>query len=460
MISAVFVADWPAKGSVEPVICPKFRRFAFRVRDGAPGEDFIDGYWTSRPACSHLAIMTDVTADVLIVGGGLVGGPLACALAGNGVSAVVVDGERPETALAPQFDGRTSAVALASQRMLNLIGLWPDISEYAAPIKQIRVSDGASPLFLHYDHRELGTQPLGWIVENRALRQAGQLGMARSDLITWLAPCHITALERGANGVTGRLDDGRTVRAALVVAADGRGSKVRQDAGITLTRWDYGQTALVCTVAHSKPHFDTAQEHFLPSGPFAILPLTGNRSSVVWTEKSHLAGPILAQSDADFHRELRSRFGDYLGDLTLEGPRFSYRLSLQMAKSYTAKRLALIGDAAHGMHPVAGQGMNMGLRDVAALAQALVEAKRLGMDLGDGQCLARYERWRRFDNLLMLGLTDTLVRLFSNDRAPLKIARDLGMAAVNRTPPLKHFFMRHAMGLTGEMPRLLKGEAL
>jgi len=404
--------------------------------------------------------MIDVTADVLIIGGGLVGGPLACALAGSGVSAVVVDGETPQKQLTPEFDGRTSAVALASHRMLTLIGLWPDIQHYAAPIKQIRVSDGVSPLFLHYDHRELGTQPLGWIVENRALRQAGQLGMDRSELITRLAPCRITELERGAHGVTARLDDGGLVRAALAVAADGRSSKVRQDAGIELTRWDYGQTALVCTVAHSKPHHDTAQEHFLPAGPFAVLPLTGNRSSVVWTEKSHLAGPILAQSDRDFHRELQSRFGDYLGDLTLEGPRFSYPLSLQMAKNYTAKRLALIGDAAHGMHPVAGQGMNMGLRDVAALAESLVEAKRLGLDLGDGHILARYERWRRFDNLLMLGLTDTLVRLFSNDSGALKLARDLGMAAVNRTPPLKHFFMRHAMGLTGDLPRLLKGEAL
>jgi 2-octaprenyl-6-methoxyphenol hydroxylase len=235
---------------------------------------------------------------------------------------------------------------------------------------------------------------------------------------------------------------------------------VRRAAGIEITSWDYGQTAIVCTVAHEKPHHDTAQEHFLPAGPFAILPLTGNRSSIVWTEKAHLAGPILAQDDAGFMRELASRFGDYLGGLTLEGPRFSYPLSFQLAQSYTAQRLALIGDAAHGMHPVAGQGMNMGLRDVAALAELLVDAKRLGQDLGDGQILARYERWRRFDNLLMMGLTDSLVRLFSNDVAPVRLARDLGMAAVDRLPPLKRFFMRHAMGLVGELPRLLKGEAL
>jgi 2-octaprenyl-6-methoxyphenol hydroxylase len=284
--------------------------------------------------------------------------------------------------------------------------------------------------------------------------------MARDRRIAWLAPATLAGLERGAGGVTATLADGRTIRAALAVAADGRGSKIRQSAGIGVTRWNYGQTAIVCTVAHEKSHGNVAQEHFLPAGPFAILPLTGKRSSVVWTEKAHLAGPIMAQDDAAFQRELESRFGDYLGRLTLEGPRFSYPLSLQLAKSYTAPRLALIGDAAHGMHPVAGQGMNMGLRDVAALAELLVEAKRLGQDLGDGQILARYERWRRFDNLLMLGLTDALVRLFSNDLPPLRLARDAGMAAVNRLPPLKHFFMRHAMGLVGELPRLLKGEAL
>lgn len=404
--------------------------------------------------------MNEIKADVLIIGGGLVGGPLACALAAHQVRVVVVDGDQPQRVLAPEFDGRTSAVALASQRLLARIGLWPDIAPLAQPILQIRVSDGASPLFLHYDHREIGEEPLGWIVENRALRQAAHLGLGRDSLISWIAPGRIAQLTRGKERVTAQLADGTVISAAIAVAADGRRSQIRDEAGITLAHWDYGQTALVCTVAHSKPHGGVAQEHFLPAGPFAILPLTGNRSSVVWTEKAHLAGPIMAQSDAEFHRELASRFGDYLGELQLEGPRFSYPLSLQMARRYTAPRLALIGDAAHGMHPVAGQGMNMGLRDVAALAESLVEARRIGMDLGSPQILARYERWRRFDNMLMLGLTDTLVRLFSNDWAPLKLARDLGMAAVNRTPPMKHFFMRHAMGLTGDLPRLLRGEAI
>lgn len=405
--------------------------------------------------------MTELTADILVIGGGLVGGPLACALADAGLSVALIDGEVPDATLAPSFDGRASAVALAPQRMLATIGLWPDIEPWAAPIKHIRVSDGASPLFLHYDHREVGDVPFGWIVENRALRQAILKGLARHEKnVTFLAPVKMTALTRNPSDVVATLSDGRTVRARVAVAADGRSSPVRESAGIDVTRWSYDQTAIVCTVAHSLPHGDAAQEHFLPAGPFAILPLTGQRSSVVWTEKAHLAPAILAQDPAAFQRELESRFGDYLGDLTLEGPRFSYPLALQFAHAYTAHRLAIIGDAAHAMHPVAGQGMNMGLRDVAALAELLVEAKRLGQDLGDAQILARYGRWRRFDNLLMLGLTDGLVRLFSNDLAPVKLARDLGMAAVNKMPPLKRLFMKHAMGLVGELPKLLRGESL
>ncbi len=403
---------------------------------------------------------TDLQCDVLIVGGGLVGGPLACALAAHGVSVAVVDREAPETALAPAFDGRASAVALGPQRVLAGCGLWPAIAPLAAPIREIRVSDGASPLFLHYDHRVLGSDPFGWIVENRAIRQALSRRLPALPLARVLAPASIQALRREAGGVVATLNDGRSIGAALVVAADGRGSPVRAGAGIGLTKWEYGQTAIVCTVAHEKPHGDVAQEHFLPSGPFAILPLPGNRSSVVWTEKSALVPGIMAQDDAAFLAEMHERFGDFLGGLTLEGPRFAYPLSLQFAKAYTAPRLALVGDAAHGMHPVAGQGMNMGLRDVAALAEVLVQAKRLGLDLGNAAVLERYARWRRFDNLLMLGLTDAMVRLFSNDIAPVRLARDLGLAAVNRMPGLKKTFMRHAMGLVGELPRLMRGEAL
>ncbi|HLN22494.1 MAG TPA: UbiH/UbiF/VisC/COQ6 family ubiquinone biosynthesis hydroxylase [Patescibacteria group bacterium] len=404
--------------------------------------------------------MNEIVCDVLIIGGGLVGGPLACALAGAGVSVAVVDQEDPATATAPAFDGRASAVALGPQRVLDAIGLWPGIAPHAAPIQQIRVSDGHSPLFLHYDHQALGDDPFGWIVENRAIRRAVLARLPELPQARLFAPATLVELDRGTDRVTATLSDRTKIFAALVVAADGRASPIRSGAGIGITRWEYDQTAIVCTVAHERPHRDIAQEHFLPAGPFAILPLPGNRSSVVWSEKSHLAPAILAQDDAAFLVELKSRFGDFLGEISVEGPRFGYPLSLQFADAYTARRLALVGDAAHGMHPVAGQGMNMGLRDVAALAEVLVEAHRLGIDLGNAAVLESYARWRRFDNLLMLGLTDVMVRLFSNANKPLALARDLGMAAVNRLPGLKRFFMRHAMGLVGELPKLMRGERL
>jgi len=397
---------------------------------------------------------------VLISGGGLVGGPLACALAQAGLSVAVIDAEDPLIATQPGFDGRASAVALGPQRVLKGAGLWAAIEPLAAPIEQIRVTDGASPLFLHYDHLALGDEPFGWIVENRVMRRAIQARLAELPQAHSFAPARLATVARGADKVTATLDDGTVIEAALAVAADGRRSALRQTAGIGVTTWAYGQSAIVCTVAHALPHHSTAQEHFLPAGPFAILPLPGNRSSIVWTEKDRLVPAILAQDEAGFMAELRERFGDFLGELTLEGPRFAYPLTLQIAHAYTARRLALVGDAAHGMHPVAGQGMNMGLRDVAALAEALVEAKRLGQDLGSALVLQRYARWRRFDNGLMLLLTDAMVRLFSNAFPPLRLARDLGLAAVNRLPGLKRLFMRHAMGLVGELPKMMRGEPL
>lgn len=403
---------------------------------------------------------TQCDCDVLIVGGGLVGATLAIALGQAGVGVVCLDRDGPDTALAAAYDGRASAVALGSQVMLDAIGLWRHIAPFAAAIDEIRVSDGDSLLFLHYDYREVGDTPLGWIVENRGIRRGQALRLAELPSVQFLAPAQLAELERGPDVVRARLADGTQVRARLVVAADGRGSPLRQAAGIGLTGWSYHQTGIVCTVAHEKPHRGIAQEHFLPAGPFAILPLPGNRSSIVWTEHEHLAADIVAQGDAGFLAELRSRFGDFQGDIALEGPRFAYPLTLQFAERYTAQRLALIGDAAHGMHPIAGQGMNMGLRDVAALAELVVDALRLGLDPGSPLVLERYQRWRHFDNMLMLGLTDVLNRLFSNDIAPLRLARDVGLAAVNRLPGAKRFFMRHAMGVVGELPRLMRGERL
>lgn len=396
-------------------------------------------------------------SDVLIIGGGLVGGTLAVALAEAGLSVVVVEQGDPEAALAAGFDGRCSAIALTSQRMLTALGLWPALAADACPMRDIRVTDGASPLFLHYDHREVGSQPFGYMLENRLIRRAILARMRSLPGIRLIAPARLATLTRAGDGVEARLADGTRLRATLAVAADGRASRVRDEAGIRVTRWSYRQTAIVCTVRHARPHGFVAHEHFLPAGPFAILPLMpGDRSSIVWTERQDLAPLLMAGSDAQFFGELSRRFGDFLGALELEGPRFSHPLSLQYAERAIDCRLALVGDAAHAMHPIAGQGLNMGFRDVAALTEVLADAKRRRADLGDAATLARFQRWRRFDNTLMLAMTDCLNRLFSNDFPPLRVARDVGLAAVNRMPALKRLFMRHAMGTVGTLPALMR----
>ncbi|MFO1152649.1 MAG: UbiH/UbiF/VisC/COQ6 family ubiquinone biosynthesis hydroxylase [Rhodospirillales bacterium] len=399
-----------------------------------------------------------VWADVLIVGGGLVGGTLAIALAEAGLSSLVVEAGDPQAALDAGFDGRCSAIALSSKRMLGALGLWEPLAADAAPMLDIRVTDGPSRLFLHYDHREVGDEPFGFMLENRLLRRALLARMMAEPAIRLLAPDRVVRLERSGDGVDAWLASGRRLRATLAVAAEGRASRTRDEAGIRVTRWGYRQTAIVCTVRHQRPHGFVAHEHFLPAGPFAILPLQpGDRSSLVWTEREALAPLIMAGSEAQFLVELRRRFGDFLGELAVEGPRFSHPLSLQYAERSIDRRLALVGDAAHAMHPIAGQGLNMGFRDVAALTEVLADAKGRRQDPGDARVLARYQRWRRFDNTLMLAMTDGLNRLFSNDIAPIRLARDLGLAGVNRLPPLKRLFMRHAMGLAGELPRLMRG---
>jgi 2-octaprenyl-6-methoxyphenol hydroxylase len=386
----------------------------------------------------------DIRADVLIVGGGLVGGTLACALGDAGMTVAVVDAADPAAVLEAGFDGRASAIALSSRRLLEAVGLWDGMKDDAAPMLDIRVSEGRSNFFLHYDHHDIGEEPFGHMVENRVFRKALFHRMRESELA------------RSADGIETRLADGRRILAPLVVAAEGRGSRTRDDAGIRVTQWFYEQTGIVCTVGHEKPHHFIAHEHFLPAGPFAILPLLGNRSSIVWTERADLAPAIMALDDAAFTAELGRRFGDFLGSLEVIGPRWSYPLSLQFAETAVALRLVLVGDALHGMHPIAGQGLNMGLRDVAALVEVLTDARGLGLDIGAADVLERYQRWRRFDNVLMLAMTDGLNRLFSNNIAPLRLARDLGLAGVNLVPPLKKLFMRHAMGAVGELPKLMR----
>jgi len=410
-------------------------------------------------------------ADILVIGGGLAGGTLSLALAQNGFAVATIDKEDMAGWTDQGFDGRASAIALSSQRVLGSVGLWDVIKDEAAPIHDIRVADGGSPLFLHYDHEELATddaqaEPFGYMVENRSIRKGLNAVAPKTKGLTYFAPNEVQTLERGKDGVRATLIDGVEIHANLVVACEGRNSPTRDAAGIKLTRWDYKQAGIVCTVEHERPHDFCAQEHFLPSGPFAILPLPGTkdkpacRSSIVWTERADLWPIMMDLNDDDFKEELELRFGDFLGEIEVVGPRFAYPLSLQYAETYIAERLALVADSAHGMHPIAGQGLNMGLRDVAALAEVLVDARRLGQDIGSLAVLEKYERWRRFDNDLMLGVTDALVKLFSNDIEPIKLARDLGMAAANQFPDLKRFFMRHAMGTVGELPRMMRGETL
>jgi len=338
----------------------------------------------------------------------------------------------------------------------------------AEPILDIRVSDGDAPLFLHYDHREVGEEPLGHIVENRAIRRGLFKRQAEIDAIDLRAPASVTAIEYGAGGVTATLDDGTRIRASLAVAADGRNSRMREEAGIAVTRWSYKQTGIVCTMGHERPHRGIAHERFLPAGPFAVLPMTndpddpehGHRSSIVWTEDERLAPAMMALDDEAFSAELARRFGPYYGAVRVLGGRWSYPLSLLHANRYVAPRLALVGDAAHAIHPIAGQGLNLGIRGVAALAEVIVETARLGLDIGADDVLRRYERWRRFDAMALVAVTDGLNRLFSNSIPPVRFVRDLGLAGVNLVAPAKRFFMRHAMGVVGDLPRLMKGEPL
>ncbi|MBA4210287.1 MAG: 2-octaprenyl-6-methoxyphenyl hydroxylase [Parvibaculum sp.] len=403
-------------------------------------------------------------SDILIVGGGLAGLPLALACAQGGLSVTVVDALDPATATDAAFDGRVSAIAFASCRMLAQLGVTQHLEGQMQPINDIMVSDGrvregASPFFLHFDHKEIGDEPLGHLIENRHMRIALQKAVADQPLIRLVAPQSVKRVDYGAQAVA-TLGNGETVSARLCFAADGRGSPTREAAGIKTVGWDYGQTGIVCTVEHEVPHEGVAQEYFLPGGPFAILPMVGNRASLVWTEKTADAKAILSLPDDAFADEMRARFGDYLGACAPVGPRWSYPLTLQLARDYVRPRLALVGDAAHGIHPIAGQGLNLGLRDVAAAAEVVVDAARLGLDIGSLDVLERYQRWRRFDNVALSLLMDGLNRLFSNDIGPVRLARDLGLGIVQQIGPARRFFMRHAGGVVGDLPRLLRGEAV
>ncbi|CUH51049.1 UbiH/UbiF/VisC/COQ6 family ubiquinone biosynthesis hydroxylase [Shimia marina] len=399
--------------------------------------------------------------DILIAGGGLNGPALALALAHSGFSVTVVDARPAPARAAGNFDGRGYALALASKRLLDNIGIWESVAEHAEPMREIKVSDGRAgegpaPFFLHFDHREIEEGPMGFMLEDRFLYRAFLSAMEDAPNITLISGTEVRDQSIDAGGVTTTLSTGDTCRARLLVGCDGRQSGVAKRAGISRTGWGYGQTALVCAIAHEHPHNGIAHQFFMPPGPLAILPLPGNMCSIVWSERDDTAAAIQALSDEDYMAVLRPRFGDFLGEITLAGNRFTYPLSLSVANDFVAERVALVGDAAHGMHPIAGQGLNAGLRDVAALTQVLQNARQRGEDIASPLVLGRYQEWRRFDTATLVAATDLTNKLFSNDNPLLRAARDLGMGLVGSMPALRRGFMREAAGLNGELPQLMK----
>ncbi len=402
-------------------------------------------------------------SDIVIAGGGLAGlaGALAIARGAPGLSVEVIDATPPHVG---GTDERASAIAAAARRMLEQLGVWADVADGAEAIRSMEITDSRTgdsvrPVFLTFDEDVAEGEPFAHMVPNQmliaALRKA-----AETAGVTVTAPESVAgfAVEDGAVAV--RLGSGAERRASLLVAADGIRSRLRKLSGIKTVSWRYPQSAIVVNVRHERPHDGVAVEHFLPGGPFAILPLKGNRSSLVWPERSADAKRFVDGDDFVFLVELERRFGHRLGEITLDGPRRAYPLGLMLARDFVRPRFALLGDAAHGIHPIAGQGLNLGFRDVAALAETLVDAHRIGLDIGSLDVLRRYEQWRRYDSWQMGVMTDALNRLFSNDITPLRIARDIGLGVVDRLPRLKGFLIGEAAGLVGDLPKLLKGEAL
>ena len=401
--------------------------------------------------------------DVLIGGGGFAGLALAIALRQSLGPSFAVTVADPVLGKSHSDDVRASAIAAAARCMFEAIGVWDAVAGEAQPILDMvvtdsKLTDAVRPVFLSFGGEVDPGEPFAHMIENKPLNDALMTEAKRQGIV--LRADAVADFETGAGQVKVNLAGGETVAARLLVAADGARSAIRERAGIQSFGWAYGQSGIVTTVAHERDHQGRADEHFLPAGPFAILPLKGKRSSIVWTEAAGEADRIVALSDEAFHAELERRFGLRLGDIKVAGPRRAYPLSLSIARSFVGERLALVGDAAHVIHPIAGQGLNMGLRDVAALAEAIVDAARLGLDPGDAFVLDRYQRWRRFDTMSMGVATDGLNRLFSNSSDALRIVRDVGLGLVERAPALKGLFMREAAGLTGDVPKLLRGEAL
>lgn len=405
--------------------------------------------------------------DIVIGGGGFIGLTLARALsfAAPGLFRVaVVDPAPPERLRAPNHDGRAMTIAASSRRMLEALGVWAAISEDAQPVQRIEITDTSldSPVrlpVLKFDTIDADAGPAAHVVENAVLMRALANAVMNAD-VTLLAPERIEALEAGPGGVSVRLGGGDRIATRLLVAADGRRSRLRRLAGIKVMTWDYPQTGIVATVEHELPHNGLAVQHFLPPGPFAMLPMTSQRSSLVWTERPEDAQAMLALTEDRLNVEITRRFGAQLGEVRVVSPLQTFALSLSLAREFVRPGVALIGDAAHGLHWLAGQGLNHGLRDVAALAEVLVEAQRVGEDIGQVHVLRRYERWRRFDSSVSAAGMDLMNRLFSTDNRTLRMVRGLGLGMVDRLAPLKRVFVAEAAGTTGDLPRLMRGERI
>lgn len=404
--------------------------------------------------------------DVIVIGSALNGLAAAVALGGRRsrrpITVMVVDRNDPRGFSNSGFDGRASAITESARRMLDCLGVWEKIAGQAQPMNEIIVTDqipgrDSRPILLQFGEQDMGGHPSAHMVENRFLYQSLLEEASQSSNISFCTGAAVHQFTFGPGLARLSLEDGITLRSTLIVAADGRNSSARSAAGIDLVGWSYDQMGIVVTVDHDLPHEGRAEEHFTPSGPFAILPLPGNRSSLVWTERTADAKLLLALPDPDFADELQRRFGRHLGKVRPTGPRHAYPLAMFIARQLIGPRLALVGDAAHIVHPIAGLGFNLGLRDVAALAECVHDAVGLGVDPGSSSVLDRYSAWRRFDTVATAMAMDGLNRLFSNDNPVLRILRDSGLLTVNKIVPLKSMFVREAAGQTGALPRLLQG---